>query len=60
MWNTGQVGGHEGIGEVIEQGPGVTSPEIGAKVGIKYAADACLNCGTNSTSSSPSYHTNGN
>ncbi|KAK0116422.1 hypothetical protein ONS95_013442 [Cadophora gregata] len=40
----GQVGGHEGIGEVIEQGPGVTSPEIGAKVGIKYAADACLNC----------------
>ncbi|KAH6698935.1 chaperonin 10-like protein [Leptodontidium sp. MPI-SDFR-AT-0119] len=40
----GQVGGHEGIGEVIEQGPGVTTPEIGAKVGIKYAADACLNC----------------
>jgi len=40
----GQIGGHEGIGEVIEQGPGVTSPAMGAKVGIKYAADACLNC----------------
>jgi len=40
----GQVGGHEGVGEVVEQGPGVTTPAIGAKVGIKYAADACLNC----------------
>ncbi|KUJ19818.1 alcohol dehydrogenase [Mollisia scopiformis] len=40
----GQVGGHEGVGEVVEQGPGVTTPAIGAKVGVKYAADACLNC----------------
>jgi hypothetical protein len=35
----------KGIGEVIEQGPGVTVPAIGTKVGIKYAAEACLNCG---------------
>lgn len=34
-----------GIGEVVSQGPGVTSPKIGAIVGIKWSADACLNCG---------------
>lgn len=32
------------MGEVIAQGPGVTSPPVGAKVGIKYAAAACLSC----------------
>ncbi|PBP20226.1 alcohol dehydrogenase [Diplocarpon rosae] len=39
-----RIGGHEGIGEVIERGPGVTSPAIGAKVGIKYAAESPDNC----------------
>lgn len=34
-----------GIGKIIALGPGVTSPAIGTVVGIKYAADACLNCG---------------
>ncbi|OHE92732.1 alcohol dehydrogenase [Colletotrichum orchidophilum] len=40
----GQVGGHEGVGEVVAVGTGVISPAIGDRVGIKYAADACLNC----------------
>lgn len=40
----GQVGGHEGVGEVVAQGAGVDFPEVGAKVGIKFAADACLSC----------------
>ncbi|KAK1979040.1 chaperonin 10-like protein [Colletotrichum cereale] len=40
----GQIGGHEGVGEVVTIGTGVTSPVVGARVGIKYAADACLNC----------------
>ncbi|KAK1703561.1 chaperonin 10-like protein [Colletotrichum acutatum] len=40
----GQIGGHEGVGEVVAVGTGVTSPAIGDRVGIKYAADACLNC----------------
>lgn len=35
-----------GIGEVIEHGPGVSLPPLGSKVGIKYTAEACLNCGT--------------
>lgn len=29
----------------MKQGPGVSSPGIGAPVGITYAADACLACG---------------
>ncbi|KAF2019100.1 GroES-like protein [Aaosphaeria arxii CBS 175.79] len=40
----GQIGGHEGIGEVIAQGTGVKTPQVGSKVGIKFAADACLAC----------------
>ncbi|PKK53975.1 hypothetical protein CI102_1141 [Trichoderma harzianum] len=40
----GQIGGHEGVGVVVAHGPGVTSPLIGSRVGIKYAADACLTC----------------
>ncbi|KAF6809691.1 alcohol dehydrogenase [Colletotrichum sojae] len=40
----GQVGGHEGVGEVVAVGVGVTTPAMGDRVGIKYAADACLNC----------------
>lgn len=33
-----------GVGEVLTHGPGVTSPPVGAKVGIKYAASACHSC----------------
>ncbi|KAL7934740.1 GroES-like protein [Trichoderma chlorosporum] len=40
----GQIGGHEGVGIVVAHGPGVASPPIGCRVGIKYAADACLTC----------------
>ncbi|KAF3768110.1 putative alcohol dehydrogenase [Cryphonectria parasitica EP155] len=40
----GQVGGHEGLGEVIAHGPSVTYPSVGTKVGIKYTARACLSC----------------
>lgn len=42
---TGQIGGHEGVGEVVAVGDGVRTINIGSKVGIKYTADACLNCG---------------
>jgi D-arabinose 1-dehydrogenase-like Zn-dependent alcohol dehydrogenase len=34
---TGQIGGYEGAGEVVERGEGVTNHEIGAKAGIQYA-----------------------
>ncbi|KAH7367424.1 alcohol dehydrogenase [Plectosphaerella cucumerina] len=40
----GQIGGHEGAGEVVAHGAGVSAPAIGAHVGIKFAADACLTC----------------
>ncbi|CAO2648771.1 Nn.00g097200.m01.CDS01 [Neocucurbitaria sp. VM-36] len=40
----GQIGGHEGVGEIIALGQGVQTPAIGTRVGIKYAADACLSC----------------
>ncbi|RDW77469.1 hypothetical protein BP6252_05522 [Coleophoma cylindrospora] len=33
-----------GVGEVVELGPGVAYPPLGEKVGIKWAADACLSC----------------
>lgn len=35
---------HTGLGQVISHGPGVTTPAIGTKVGVKYAASACLSC----------------
>ncbi|KAH8686265.1 alcohol dehydrogenase [Ilyonectria robusta] len=40
----GQIGGHEGAGQVVAHGEGVEFPAIGSNVGIKYAADACLTC----------------
>ncbi|KAK5215657.1 hypothetical protein LTR72_011310 [Exophiala xenobiotica] len=40
----GQVGGHEGIGEVVKHGPGVTVPSLGTRVGIKWLVDVCNNC----------------
>lgn len=33
-----------GLGEVISHGEGVSTPAVGTKVGIKYAAGACLSC----------------
>lgn len=35
---------YAGLGEVISHGAGVNAPAIGTKVGIKYAASACLSC----------------
>ncbi|CAN8106094.1 unnamed protein product [Discula destructiva] len=54
----GQIGGHEGAGTISAHGPGVTSPPLGAPVGIKYSASACLSCpnclqGGETTCSSP-------
>lgn len=42
----GQIGGHEGVGEVVAIGPGVgeAGPNIGARVGIKWIADTCGGC----------------
>jgi len=40
----GQIGGHEGIGKVVAHGPGVSTPPLGAHVGIKYISSACLTC----------------
>lgn len=51
LYVLGQIGGHEGIGEVIKHGPGVKFPEIGTNVGIKWAADACLACGKHTPAS---------
>lgn len=36
-----------GVGEVIKLGPGVSSPNIGDLVGVKWSASACLSCGMN-------------
>ena len=38
----GQVGGHEGAGEIVELGEGVTSLKLGERVGIKWIASACM------------------
>ncbi|CAK7234641.1 hypothetical protein SCUCBS95973_009003 [Sporothrix curviconia] len=40
----GQIGGHEGVGEVVAVGDGVRTVAVGSHVGIKYTAAACLNC----------------
>src|ERR1700753_1514689 len=40
----GQIGGHEGVGVIEKLGQDVTSLAIGQRVGIKWAASACLNC----------------
>ncbi|KAK6495063.1 hypothetical protein TWF481_003090 [Arthrobotrys musiformis] len=39
-----QVGGHEGIGEVVSVGPGVSDSMIGSRVGIKWLNSACTEC----------------
>ncbi|TQV92604.1 alcohol dehydrogenase [Cordyceps javanica] len=42
-----QVGGHEGIGEVVKLGPGAESSglSLGSRVGIKWLASVCGECG---------------
>jgi hypothetical protein len=49
---SGQIGGHEGVGEVVAVGSGVKTFVKGSKAGIKYTADACLTCGMVFTESS--------
>lgn len=42
----GQVGGHEGVGIVVQMGPSceASGVKIGDRVGIKWIASACGNC----------------
>ena len=40
----GQIGGHEGVGIVVQLGPGVTNLELGDRVGVKWISSACLSC----------------
>ncbi|ATY67343.1 Alcohol dehydrogenase zinc-type [Cordyceps militaris] len=41
-----QVGGHEGIGEVVKLGPGAESAglSLGSRVGVKWLASVCGEC----------------
>ncbi|KAI1426764.1 alcohol dehydrogenase-like protein [Xylaria sp. FL1777] len=43
---SGQIGGHEGLGHVVKLGEGAekTGVKIGDRVGIKWVASACLAC----------------
>ncbi|KAK2597848.1 hypothetical protein N8I77_012607 [Diaporthe amygdali] len=42
----GQIGGHEGVGEIVKMGPGTerSDVKVGDRVGIKWLADICGNC----------------
>jgi len=42
----GQIGGHEGVGEVVKLGPSTSGStiKIGQRVGIKWVADTCDLC----------------
>ncbi|KAK0516368.1 hypothetical protein JMJ35_000971 [Cladonia borealis] len=42
----GQVGGHEGVGEVVKLGPGSENKgiKVGDRVGIKWVSGTCGNC----------------
>lgn len=42
-----QVGGHEGVGEVVKFGPGAEKEglSLGSRVGIKWLAGICGKCG---------------
>ncbi len=45
----GQIGGHEGVGEIVAFGPGaaeISGLKLGNRVGIKWMANACGNCVT--------------
>jgi len=55
------VGGHEGIGRVVAHGPGVSSPPLGSRVGIRWDGYACGTCevclqGVESACSENVYH----
>jgi propanol-preferring alcohol dehydrogenase len=43
-----QVGGHEGVGKIVKLGPGTgdSNVKVGDRVGIKWIAGVCGNCGT--------------
>lgn len=43
----GQVGGHEGVGEIVKFGPGaeISGLSLGSRVGIKWLARVCGKCG---------------
>jgi len=42
----GQVGGHEGVGKVVKLGQGAEKIlKVGDRVGIKWMAGTCGNCG---------------
>lgn len=43
---SGQIGGHEGVGTVASLGPGTETSnlKVGDRVGIKWVASACGNC----------------
>lgn len=41
---TCQIGGHEGVGEVVKLGPHVSEVQVGDRVGIKFTTSACLVC----------------
>lgn len=42
-----QVGGHEGVGEVVKLGPGSEKSglSVGSRVGIKWLSNVCGDCG---------------
>ncbi|KAK6542736.1 hypothetical protein TWF694_006677 [Orbilia ellipsospora] len=39
-----QIGGHEGVGEIISVGEGVDGSTIGTRVGVKWLNSACTTC----------------
>jgi propanol-preferring alcohol dehydrogenase len=39
-----EVPGHEGVGEVVKLGPGVSDDLLGKRVGIKWLWSACNEC----------------
>ena len=43
--STPLVAGHEPVGEVVELGPGVTSPRVGSRVGVSWTQKGCGQCG---------------
>lgn len=51
-----QVGGHEGVGEVVKLGPGAETSglSLGSRVGVKWLASVCGECGTSPPVSHPS------
>ncbi|KAL4861009.1 hypothetical protein BDV12DRAFT_204464 [Aspergillus spectabilis] len=39
-----QIGGHEGVGYVVQLGEDVTEVQVGDRVGVKWITSACLTC----------------